>query len=178
MRHLVHSVHPGAKVSRRLIAMLMLQGVQKACGHAAWLAYLRPKEKKPEEVLQGRCRVEGGKQATMPKQAGRALLPQGGFYLDSVGYGMESKKDQGETVRVQLTRGRVPIAALNAMRGMREGGKRRIVVTPNFGWTDHSIEPSPNPSAARRFWRFADDNTPILFEVDLVKVWKPGTLPV
>ncbi len=36
-------------------------------------------------------------------------------------------------MRIVLEAGRVPTAVLNAMRGMREGGKRRILVTPNFG---------------------------------------------
>ena len=61
------------------------------------------------------------------------MFTQGGLYLDSVGYGMESKHDVGDTVRLRLEGGAVPIAVLNAMRGMREGGKRRIVATPNFG---------------------------------------------
>lgn len=44
----------------------------------------------------------------------------------------ESKKDIGETVRITLDAS-VPIAIRNAMRGMREGGTRRIVVPPNLG---------------------------------------------
>ena len=72
---------------------------------------------------------------TVTKQliASHGSCTQGGLFLDSVGYGMESKHDVGDTVRLQLEGGAVPTPVLNAMRGMREGGKRRIVATPNFG---------------------------------------------
>jgi FKBP-type peptidyl-prolyl cis-trans isomerase len=97
------------------------------------------------------------------------VFTQGGLYLDSVGVGMESKKDIGETVRITLDAS-VPIAIRDAMRGMREGGKRRIVVPPNLGWVTRDLQPPPSSSAAaRRFWRYAEDNTPMLFEVELVR---------
>lgn len=96
----------------------------------------------------------------------------GGLYLDSVGYGMESKKDMGDTVRIKLEAGATPVAILNAMRGMKEGGKRRIVVPPVLGWTKRTLKPLPTSSHAARFWRYAEDNTPMLFEVELIRVFR------
>ncbi|KAK9842417.1 hypothetical protein WJX84_000564 [Apatococcus fuscideae] len=99
------------------------------------------------------------------------MFTQNGLYLDSVGYGQESKKDLGETVRLHLQSGELPEAIRLGLLGMKEGGKRRIEVAANNGWTDKAMAPTPSyPAVQRRIFRVIDRRGVILFEVELKKV--------
>ncbi|KAH7447571.1 hypothetical protein KP509_01G112300 [Ceratopteris richardii] len=91
-----------------------------------------------------------------------------GLYLDSLGYGKEGKDDLGETFTFQYGSGQVPKAIELGMEGMRIGGKRRILVSPEFGWTSTQLLPFPTSSAAERRLNNSKKQ-PLLFEVELVK---------
>lgn len=60
------------------------------------------------------------------------------MYLWSYGYGGEGQDDVGSTYRFVLgAPNSLPLAAVPAVLGMREGGRRRILVPPGrLGWDD------------------------------------------
>jgi len=64
----------------------------------------------------------------------------------------------------------VPAAVSAALIGMREGGRRRILVPPRLGWAaDDGIGPPlPSFTATRRLATHRRE--PLLFEAELLKV--------
>eukprot|EP01023_Acetabularia_acetabulum_P055276 TRINITY_DN6368_c1_g1_i1.p1 TRINITY_DN6368_c1_g1~~TRINITY_DN6368_c1_g1_i1.p1 ORF type:complete len:215 (-),score=28.98 TRINITY_DN6368_c1_g1_i1:178-822(-) len=94
-------------------------------------------------------------------------------YMWSVGYGNEGKDDVGSTFSFILGElNAVPAAVSAGMEGMRQGGKRRILVPPQFGWARDRKQIKLQPDTfggGRRLEGHKDE--PLLFEVDLVKVF-------
>eukprot|EP01026_Neomeris_dumetosa_P065309 TRINITY_DN62657_c0_g1_i4.p1 TRINITY_DN62657_c0_g1~~TRINITY_DN62657_c0_g1_i4.p1 ORF type:complete len:279 (+),score=30.23 TRINITY_DN62657_c0_g1_i4:59-895(+) len=97
-------------------------------------------------------------------------------YMFSLGYGNEGKDDVGATFSFVLgDMNAVPVAVTYGMQGMRQGGKRRILVPPQLGWVGDrkQIQLQPdNFGGSRRLAGHKDE--PLLFEVDLVKVFSSG----
>eukprot|EP00877_Chromochloris_zofingiensis_P013386 jgi/Chrzof1/8300/Cz03g05120.t1 len=94
-------------------------------------------------------------------------------YMWSVGYGNEGKDDLGATYNFRLgDPDAVPRAVSSAMVGMKEGGRRRVLVPPELGWvTDRVGPPPPSFGASRRLAAHRDEA--LLFEVQLIKVRQP-----
>lgn len=105
-------------------------------------------------------------------------LSSGGYYrysgggtpvlLYGLGYGYEGADDVGSTYRFTLgDRSAMPVAGTLGMVGMREGGRRRILVPPQLGWgSEEKIGPLPRSFGGRR--RLANHNEdPLLLEVEV-----------
>jgi len=93
--------------------------------------------------------------------------------LYSYGYGNEGQNDVGDTWRATLNTKDLPLAASAAMVGMRRGGRRRILIPPQFGWTDNAVGPKPQTFGAyRRLEQHKDE--PLLFEVEVARVLPGG----
>lgn len=92
-------------------------------------------------------------------------------YLWSLGYGNEGKDDLDAVYRFRLgDANSLPPTAMVAMKGMTEGGRRRVLVPPNLGWRDNkSMLPKPDTFGGfRRLEAHKDE--PLLLEVELKKV--------
>lgn len=61
------------------------------------------------------------------------------------------------------------------MEGMREGAKRRILVTPERGWVRPDLLPRPTSFFAERRLSERIASQALLIEIELVKV-KPSNL--
>lgn len=95
-------------------------------------------------------------------------------YLWSLGYAKEGKNDLGETYRLQLGEVDVlPPAVTPAVVGMRQGGVRRVLVPPRYGWAANSkLQPKPDTFGSfRRLENHKEE--PLLFDVEVVKVYPP-----
>ena len=58
-----------------------------------------------------------------------------------------------------------------AVVGMKEGGRRRVLVPPQAGWVDGNVKPQPATfGAGRRLENHREE--PLLMEVDLVRIRK------
>lgn len=63
----------------------------------------------------------------------------------------------------------MPAAVSAGLLGMREGGKRRVLVPPRLGWVEDGIGPPlPSFTAVRRLATHRKE--PLLFEAELIKV--------
>mmetsp|Transcript_7776 Transcript_7776/g.22989 ORF Transcript_7776/g.22989 Transcript_7776/m.22989 type:complete len:356 (+) Transcript_7776:882-1949(+) len=91
-------------------------------------------------------------------------------YMWDYGFGIQDKSDLGSTYNFRLgNKGSLPAAAAVGVKGMRVGGRRRILIPPRGGWVDKSIQPRPpNFGGSRRLAAHYDE--PLLFEVQLVRV--------
>ncbi|GLC35668.1 hypothetical protein PLESTF_001662800 [Pleodorina starrii] len=91
-------------------------------------------------------------------------------FLFSLGYGQEGKDDVGQTYRFRLgDPGSLPAAVTPALVGMRQGGRRRVLVPPQLGWVDDKVGPRPDTfGGQRRLVGHRDE--PLLFEAELVRV--------
>jgi len=69
----------------------------------------------------------------------------------------DSSIDRGEPISVTLGAGEVIPGFDQGIRGMREGGKRRIIIPSEFGYGERGAGPIP-------------PNTTIVFDVDLISV--------
>ena len=79
--------------------------------------------------------------------------------LDGGGRGVVSRFKLGDA-------NSLPRAVIPATVGMREGGKRRILVPPSLGWTNNDVGPIPDTFGGRR--RLASHrDEPLLFDVRL-----------
>ncbi|KAG2426955.1 hypothetical protein HXX76_012740 [Chlamydomonas incerta] len=98
-------------------------------------------------------------------------------FLFSLGYGQEGKDDVGQTYRFRLgDANSLPAAVTPALVGMRQGGKRRILVPPRLGWVSDKVGPRPDTfGGGRRLEGHKDE--PLLFEAELVRVRAQGTAP-
>jgi len=96
------------------------------------------------------------------------------IFLWSRGYGNEGQDDVGSTYRFVLGEpGALPRAVVPAVLGMREGGKRRVLVPPEVGWVDGNVRPRPATfGGGRRLENHREE--PLIMEVDLVRVRKPS----
>ena len=96
-------------------------------------------------------------------------------FLWSLGYGNEGQDDVGDLYTFTLgVAGDLPRAVPSALVGMRKGGRRRVLVPPQLGWTDDSIRPRPITfGAKRRLVQHRDE--PLLFEAEVVAVYPPGS---
>lgn len=66
----------------------------------------------------------------------------------------------------------LPAAATPAVVGMKEGGRRRILIPPSLGWVDNTVSPRPETfGGTRRLAGHRDE--PLLLEVELLKA-KPA----
>ncbi|GIL92722.1 hypothetical protein Vretimale_11763 [Volvox reticuliferus] len=91
-------------------------------------------------------------------------------FLFSLGYGQEGKDDVGQTYRFRLGEaGSLPAAATLALVGMRQGGKRRVLVPPRLGWVDDKVGPRPDTFGGQRRLAGHKDE-PLLFEAELIRV--------
>eukprot|EP00803_Ostreobium_quekettii_P007037 evm.model.scf_447EXC.2 EVM.evm.TU.scf_447EXC.2 scf_447EXC:14068-17358(-) len=96
--------------------------------------------------------------------------------LFATGYGTEGKDDVGSTYRFRLAeRNSLPAAATPAVVGMKEGGRRRILIPPEYGWVNDSVGPIPDTFGGRRRLA-AHKDEPLLLEVELTKVYPSGDL--
>lgn len=95
--------------------------------------------------------------------------------LWSVGYGTEGQDDVGTVIRATLGSRDLPLAATYALIGIREGGRRRILVPPGrVGW-DKSRGVGPIPptfGSSRRLENHRDEA--LLFEADVRRIIKGG----
>ncbi|GFR44958.1 hypothetical protein Agub_g6268, partial [Astrephomene gubernaculifera] len=91
-------------------------------------------------------------------------------FLFSLGYGQEGKDDVGQTYRFRLDDPlALPAAVPPALLGMRQGGRRRVLVPPGLGWVDDKVGPRPDTFGGRR--RLSGHRgEPLLLEVELVRV--------
>ena len=65
----------------------------------------------------------------------------------------------------------MPRGVSPALYGMREGGKRRILVPPNAGWVNDDVKPrAPSFGASRRLANHREE--PLLVEVDVLRIRK------
>ncbi|EFJ40481.1 hypothetical protein VOLCADRAFT_108144 [Volvox carteri f. nagariensis] len=100
-------------------------------------------------------------------------------FLFSLGYGQEGKDDVGQTYKFRLGEpSSLPAAVTPALVGMRQGGRRRVLVPPRLGWVDDKVGPRPDTfGGQRRLVGHKDE--PLLFEAELVRVRQqlPGQLP-
>ena len=94
------------------------------------------------------------------------------IFLWSRGYGDEGQDDVGSTYKFVLGEANsLPRAVPPAVLGMHEGGKRRVLVPPQVGWTDGNVKPRPETfGAGRRLENHREE--PLLMEVDLVRIRK------
>ena len=70
--------------------------------------------------------------------------------------------------------GDLPRAVPPAMVGMRKGGRRRVLVPPQLGWSSDTVRPRPKTfGAKRRLAQHRDE--PLLFEAEVVAVYPPGS---
>ena len=94
------------------------------------------------------------------------------IFLWSRGYGNEGQDDVGSTYKFVLGEpNSLPRAVAPAVLGMREGGRRRVLVPPQLGWVDGTVNPRPATfGAGRRLENHREE--PLLMEVDLVRVRK------
>jgi len=92
-------------------------------------------------------------------------------YLWSVGYGNEGKDDVGTVYRFTLgAKDALPPTVRVAMAGMREGGRRRVLVPPALGWANNKeLQPKPDTFGAFRRLEAHKDEA-LLFEAELVRV--------
>ncbi len=67
----------------------------------------------------------------------------------------------------------LPLAAVLGMQGMREGGRRRILIPPRYGWRDREVGPRPDTFGGYRRLE-AHKDEPLLFEVELKRVQLPS----
>ena len=94
------------------------------------------------------------------------------IFLWSRGYGNEGQDDVGDPYRFVLGElDAVPRAVAPALIGMREGGRRRVLVPPQLGWTSDAVLPKPGTfGAGRRLENHRSE--PLLFEADLIRIRK------
>ena len=94
------------------------------------------------------------------------------IFLWSRGYGNEGQDDVGDPYRFVLGESdSVPRAVAPALVGMREGGRRRVLVPPQLGWTSGTVLPTPGTfGAGRRLENHRSE--PLLFEADLIRIRK------
>jgi hypothetical protein len=94
-----------------------------------------------------------------------------------VGYGNEGKDDTGAVYRFTLgEKDSIPPTVAVALDGMREGGRRRVLVPPSLGWRDSkSMSPRPDTFGAYRRLE-AHKNEPLLFEAELRRVIPQGSV--
>lgn len=99
------------------------------------------------------------------------------IFLWSRGYGNEGQDDVGATYRFVLgDSDAVPSAVAPALVGMREGGRRRVLVPPQLGWTSDAVGPRPATfGAGRRLENHKEE--PLLFEAELTRVRKSDEAP-
>jgi hypothetical protein len=92
-------------------------------------------------------------------------------FLWSVGYGNEGKDDVGSVYRFTLGEAdSLPRTVAVAMAGMREGGRRRVLVPPALGWAANA-EMGPKPDTFGAYRRLeAHKDEALLFEAELVRV--------
>ena len=69
-------------------------------------------------------------------------------------------------------RNALPAAAIPAVIDMREGGIRRILIPPDYGWVNNAVGPIPDTFGGRRRLA-AHRDEPLLLEVELKKVFAP-----
>jgi len=90
--------------------------------------------------------------------------------LFAQGYGTEGQDDVGSVYKFVLgDKNSLPRAATVAIKGMKEGGKRRILIPPQVGWVNEKVGPQPATFGGRRRLENHKDE-PLLFEVDMVLV--------
>lgn len=66
----------------------------------------------------------------------------------------------------------LPAAATPAVVGMKEGGRRRILIPPSLGWVNNQVGPRPDTfGGTRRLVGHRDE--PLLLEVELLNA-KPA----
>lgn len=58
---------------------------------------------------------------------------------------------------------------------MREGGRRRILIPPEYGWVNDTVGPIPDTFGGRRRLA-AHRDEPLLLEVELKKVYPPEAM--
>jgi hypothetical protein len=99
------------------------------------------------------------------------------IFLWSRGYGNEGQDDVGSTYKFVLGEpGSLPRAAAPVALGMREGGRRRVLVPPQYGWVDGTVNPRPATfGAGRRLENHREE--PLLLEMDLVRIRKSDEPP-
>lgn len=92
------------------------------------------------------------------------------IFLYSLGYGQEGKDDEGDVYRFALgAPGSLIAAGTAVLPGMREGGKRRILVPPQLGWVDDTVGPRPDTfGGGRRLIGHRAET--LLLEAELIKV--------
>jgi FKBP-type peptidyl-prolyl cis-trans isomerase 2 len=88
----------------------------------------------------------------------------------SLGKGAELQHDESSQYRLVLGAQQVPKAVELAIAGMREGGKRKIVVPPNLGWAANAEQlPLPATFSGKRKLELYREQ-PLMFEVELQRV--------
>lgn len=66
----------------------------------------------------------------------------------------------------------LPLAVAGSIEGMRVGGRRRVLVPPQLGWTDDKVFPKPDTfGGTRRLASHRDE--PLLFEIEIKRIQAP-----
>ncbi|KAG1654333.1 hypothetical protein FOA52_013732 [Chlamydomonas sp. UWO 241] len=90
--------------------------------------------------------------------------------LYAMGFGFEGQKDEDDVYRFVLgAPGAVPAAAGPCIVGMRQGGRRRILIPPALGWVDDKVGLAPQTFGGQRRL-IGHREEPLLLEVLLVRV--------
>ena len=99
------------------------------------------------------------------------------IFMWARGYGTEGQDDVGATYKFVLgDKNSLPRAVSPALLGMKQGGKRRVLVPPGLGWIDNETQPRPPTfGSGRRLSNHKEE--PLLMEVDCVRIRKADEPP-